>query len=59
MLKCKKCGMKVDVSTYKRCPRCNTILNIRLKCSECKGCSIYKFGGKLPNDCLSKEKNDE
>lgn len=58
MLRCNKCGMEVDVSTYKRCPRCNTIINIPLKCSECKGCSIYKTSGKTSQNCPTKEKSN-
>ncbi|SHJ73427.1 hypothetical protein SAMN02745883_00303 [Caminicella sporogenes DSM 14501] len=41
---CKKCGFKVDISKTKRCPRCNSLVDVPKKCSECKGCSIY--GGK-------------
>lgn len=53
-MKCKKCGMEVDGNTYKRCPRCNTILHIPLKCSECKGCRLYKANSKSAVDCPSK-----
>lgn len=48
--KCKKCGLEVDTNKYKRCPRCNSIIDIPKKCGECKGCGLH-YGNKEGKCC--------
>lgn len=40
---CSQCNNKIKDPNLIRCPRCNNIL--LKKCSECKGCSIFKKMG--------------
>ncbi len=43
ILECKNCRIKVDSEKFKRCPRCNEVIKVPIKCENCKGRSIFKL----------------
>ncbi|WP_207652844.1 hypothetical protein [Anaeromicrobium sediminis] len=40
---CEKCGCRIEDEKATKCPRCLSIIKCRMKCSECKGCSLNIF----------------
>ncbi|WP_432665298.1 hypothetical protein R9X47_03385 [Wukongibacter baidiensis] len=53
-MKCKSCGMEIKDDSFLRCPRCNTIINLPQKCSECNGCSLFNDSKKDATTCTNK-----
>ncbi|SKC69632.1 hypothetical protein [Maledivibacter halophilus] len=50
-MKCKSCGLEINAITAKRCPRCNALINLPNKCSECQGCSLFSINKKGDKKC--------